>query len=326
MKRRAPSAGFRLADLTAAWLTQGSAASLVLVLVALFAFLALSSGESLAAFGPAFVIGREWDPVHGRFGALPFLFGTFVSSLMALALSVPLALGVALYVTEFAPRRVRGPVASVIEVLAAVPSVVYGLWGVFVLAPFLRRSVEPWLGRHLGFVPFFEGPAQGLGMLAAALVLAIMVLPTIAAVMRDVISAVPSDFREAGHALGGTRWDVLRHVVLPHARGGLFAAVMLGFGRAVGETMAVTMVIGNRAEISASIFAPAYTTASVLANEVAEASDPLHASALSELALVLFGLTLVFNLGAHAAVRRLVRRKTAGLSTGPAEGEIGGAP
>lgn len=307
-------------------LAQGASLLLVLTVVALFVFLANESRASFAAFGPSFVTGTEWDPVHGRFGALPFLFGTIASSLLALSIAVPGGFLVALYVTEFAPRRLRGAVTTLIEVLAAVPSVVYGLWGVFVLAPFLRDVISPTMARNFAGYPILRGPTQGVSMLTAGLVLALMVLPTVAAVMRDVISAVPVHLREAGLALGGTRWEVLRHVVLPHARAGLFAAVMLGFGRAVGETMAVTMVIGNSAKLSASIFAPGYTAASVLANELLQASDPLHASALSELALVLFACTVVFNLGAHGVVRRYLRRKTSGLSTGPAEGELGGTP
>jgi len=302
-----------------------ASASVVGLLFAIFAFLLKGSRMSIEVFGLGFLSGTEWDPAHGRFGALPFIFGTLVSSLLALAIAVPGGFLVAIYVTELGPRRLRGPISALVEMLAAVPSVVYGLWGIFGLAPAIRASA-PTVSRALGSLPFFRGPSQGVGMLAAALVLALMVLPTIAAVMRDVISAVPGSLREAGLALGGTRWEVLRHVVLPHARAGLFAAVMLGFGRAVGETMAVTMVIGNSAEISASLFAPGYTAASVLANELAQASDPLHASALSEVALVLLVVTVIFNLAAHGIVRRYLRRKTAGLSTGPAEGEIGDPP
>lgn len=306
-------------------LARGAAASVFVLLLALFAFLAQGSRRSLQAFGLGFVTGTEWDPAHGRYGALPFLFGTLLSSLLALAIAVPGGFLVALYVAELGPRRVRGPISALVETLAAVPSVVYGVWGVFVLAPAVQ-SAAPHISRALGFLPFFRGPSQGVGMLTTALVLALMVLPTIAAVMRDVLSAVPTSLREAGLALGGTQWEVLRHVVFPHARAGLFAAVMLGFGRAVGETMAVTMVIGNSAEISTSLFAPGSTAASVLANELAEASDPLHASALEEVALVLLVVTVLFNLGAHGVVRRYLRRKTAGLSTGPAEGELGEAP
>ncbi len=318
-KSRRPALGHVLGRLA-----QVASVSVVGLLFAIFAFLAKGSRMSIEVFGLGFVSGTEWDPLHGRFGALPFIFGTLVSSLLALALAVPGGFLVALYVTELGPRRLRGPISALVEMLAAVPSVVYGLWGVFVLAPAVRAGA-PTVTRALGGLPFFRGPSQGVGMLTASLVLALMVLPTIAAVMRDVLSAVPVSLREAGIALGGTRWEVVRHVVLPHARPGLFAAVMLGFGRAAGETMAVTMVIGNSAEISASLFAPGYTAASVLANEVAQASDPLHASALSEVALVLLVATVVFNLGAHGIVRRYLRRKTAGLSTGPAEIELGAA-
>lgn len=292
-------------------IAQVASASLLALLLAVFVYLARGSKMSVEVFGLGFLAGAEWDPLHGRYGALPFLFGTLLSSVLALAIALPGGFLVAIYVAELGPRRARGPIGALVEMLAAVPSVVYGMWGVLVLAPLLR-------GGH--------GPSQGVSMLAASLVLALMVLPTIAAVMRDVLLAVPQNLREAGTALGGTRWEVLRHVVVPHARAGLFAAAMLGFGRAVGETMAVTMVIGNSAEISASLFAPGYTAASVLANEWPQASDPLHASALSEVALVLLVVTVFFHLGAHGVVRGYLRRKAAGLSTGPAEGELGASP
>lgn len=294
-------------------IAQLASASLLVLLLALFAYLAKQSRMSVEVFGLGFLAGTEWDPLHARFGALPFLFGTILSSVLALAIALPGGFLVAIYVAELGPRRTRGPVGALVEMLAAVPSVVYGMWGVLVLAPLLRGTGA-------------RGPTQGVSMLAASLVLALMVLPTIAAVMRDVLLAVPQNLREAGTALGGTRWEVLRHVVIPHARAGLFAATMLGFGRAVGETMAVTMVIGNSAEISASLFAPGYTAASVLANEMPQASDPLHASALYEVALVLLVVTVLFNLGAHGVVRGYLRRKAAGLSTGPAEGELGPSP
>lgn len=307
-------------------LAQAACGALVLVVFALFFFLLARSRLGIEGLGAHFLVSTEWDPERGQFGAVPFLVGTLVSSLLALALAVPGGFLVALYVTEFAPRRLRGPVASLVEVLAAVPGVVYGLWGMFVLAPFVRDVLAPPLTSKLGAVPFLRGPANGFGMLTASLVLALMVLPTVAAVMRDVISSVPAHLREAGLALGGTRWEVMRHVVLPHARAGLFAAVMLGFGRAVGETMAVTMVIGRSPTLSASLFAPAHTTTSVLVTELSDSTRPAHASALAELALVLLVATVVFNLGAHGVVRRYLRRKTAGLSTGPSEGELGEAP
>ncbi len=307
-------------------LAQAACVTLVLVVLALFVVLAARARPSIAAHGIAALASTEWDPARERFGAVPFLVGTLLSSLLALTIAVPGGFLVALYVTEFAPRRLRGPVASLVEVLAAVPGIVYGLWGMCVLVPFVRDVLAPPITTRLGGVPIFAGPATGFGLLSAALVLALMALPTVAAVMRDVISSVPPQLREAGLALGGTRWEVMRHVVLPHARAGLFAAVMLGFGRALGETMAVAMVIGRSPALTASLFAPSHTTATLILAELDGNASPQHVAAISELALVLLVVTVAFNLGAHGVVRRTLRRKTAGLSTGPSEGELGEAP
>jgi phosphate transport system permease protein len=201
-----------------------------------------------------------------------------VSSLLALLIAVPISLGVAIFLSELAPAWVRGPVGFLVELLAAVPSVIYGLWGIFALAPFLRNVVEPWLGKWLGFLPLFQGPHQGFGMLAGGCIL--MIIPTISSVSREVLRAVPSTLREGALALGATRWEAVRHAVLPFARSGLVGAIILGLGRALGETMAITMVIGNRADISASLFAPAYTMASVIANEFTEATGEVYLAAL----------------------------------------------
>jgi phosphate transport system permease protein len=228
-----------------------------------------------------------------------------VSSLLALALAVPVSLGVAVYLSELCPAYQRGVLGFLVELLAAVPSVVYGLWGVFVLVPWLDRSVEPLLQRTLGFLPIFRGPHQGFGMLAGGLVLAIMILPTISSVSREVLRAVPLSLREGALAIGATRTEMLRLAVLPYARSGLVGAVLLGLGRALGETMAITMVIGNRAEIQASLFAPSYTMASVLANEFAEATAEMHLSALAEIGLLLFLVTVLLNIVARLLVARV---------------------
>ncbi len=289
------------------WLTAAFAAGVLLLLAAMAVQMTRASTPSIARFGIGFVVSSAWDPVRNVFGALPFVFGTVVSSLLALLLAVPISLGVAVFLLEFAPRQIRGPLGFVVELLAAVPSVIYGLWGVFVLAPWLRNRVEPALEHALGFLPFFRGPHQGVGMLAGALVLAIMILPTISSVSREVLRAVPDSLREGGIALGATRWEVIRRIVVPAARSGITGAVILGLGRALGETMAVTMVIGNRPEISASLFAPAYTMASVIANEFTEATGDLYLSALAELGLLLFIVTLILNLIARLLVWRVAR-------------------
>ncbi|MBM4361942.1 MAG: phosphate ABC transporter permease subunit PstC [Deltaproteobacteria bacterium] len=291
-------------DLVFRALTALFAAAIVGLVLAMALEMAGAARPSLEAFGFGFLVGMDWDPVRDHFGALPFVYGTVVSSLLALAIAVPVALGVAITLTEFAPPRLRAPVAFTVELLAAVPSVVYGLWGIFVLAPLLRDTIEPALARTLGFLPFFQGPHQGFGLLAGAIVLAIMILPTIASVAREVLLAVPDMYREAALGLGATRWECLRDVTLPMARSGLMGAVILGLGRALGETMAVTMLIGNRAEISASLFAPSYTLASVIANEFAEATGDLYLGALAELGLVLFGVTLLLNIAARVLVLR----------------------
>lgn len=289
------------------WLTATCAAVVVLILAAIAVVTTRASIASMAKFGFGFVVSTEWDPVRDSFGALPFIFGTLVSSLLALGIAVAVALGVAIYLAELAPMRVRKPLGFVIELLAAIPSVVYGLWGMFVLAPLLREHVEPALGAIFGWLPLFAGPARGFGMLAAEMVLAIMILPTISSVSRDVMLAVPHVLREGALALGATRWETVRTAVLPQARSGIVGAVILGLGRALGETMAVTMVIGNRAEISASLFAPGHTMASVIANEYAEASGEMHLSALSQLGLILFAVTLLLNIVARILVWRVGR-------------------
>lgn len=282
-------------------------AVLLLVLLAIVVQLTRESHLSFHAFGFRFLGSTAWDPVKEHFGVLPFLYGTVVSSLLALLIAVPISLGVAIFLVELAPAWLRGPVGFMVELLAALPSVVYGLWGIFVLVPWLRGGVEPALGKTLGFLPLFSGPHQGFGMLAGGLVLSIMILPTISSVSREVLRAVPNWLREGALALGTTRWEMIRGTVMPFARSGIIGAVILGLGRALGETMAVTMVIGNRPQVAASLFAPGYTMASVIANEYTEATSDLYLSALTEIGLLLFGVTLVLNVIARLLVWRVGR-------------------
>ena len=280
----------------------------VIAIVGLILFELLSQSRlSMSKFGLKFLTKQIWDPVAEDFGALPFIYGTLVSSLVALVLAVPLSVGTALFLTEICPRRIRGILALLVELLAAIPSVIYGLWGIFVLAPFLRRSIQPFLAKYLGWTGLFTGPKYGIGMLAAGVILAIMILPIIASITREVVMAVPRNQREAALALGATTWEMLRMSVLRNARGGILGAVILGLGRALGETMAVTMVIGNRPEIAKSLFAPGYTLASVIANEFTEAVGNVYLSALVEMALILFVLTLIVNALAGLLVWSITR-------------------
>lgn len=279
----------------------------LLLLVALV--IAQSAWPAVRTVGPALLTDTVWDVPNGRFGVLPALLGTLVSSALALALATPLAFGVAIFVTELAPARLRRPVALLVDVLAAIPSVVYGLWALYALVPVLRTVVMPFVGDTLGLgaLPLFRGPAYGPSLLAAALVLTIMILPYIAAVSREVLQAVPRSQREAALALGATRWEMIRDAVLPNARSGLIGAMMLGLGRALGETMAVTMVIGNAHALPSSLFQPAYTLASLLANQFAEASGALHVSALMAAAGTLLVVTLLVNAIARWLVWRTER-------------------
>jgi phosphate transport system permease protein len=279
--------------------------TVIVILAAMGLAMVRASLPSLHRFGWHFLFGKVWDPLHEQFGALAFVFGTVASSLLALVIAVPLSLGVAVSLSELVPGWARAPLGFVVELLAAIPSVVYGLWGIFVLVPWLRDDVQPPLGAAFGFLPFFSGTPNGYGMLAGGVILAIMIVPTITAVSRDVLRAVPLSQREAALALGSTRWEAIRVAVLPYARSGIVGAVLLGLGRALGETMAVTMVIGNRSAISASLFNPAATMASVIANEYAEATSDLHLAALSELGLLLFGVGVALNVLARLLVWRV---------------------
>jgi phosphate transport system permease protein len=264
--------------------------------------LVLRSGASWHAFGFKFFVGHDWDPVSDQFGALPFIYGTLVSSFLALVIAVPLSIGVAVFTTEMCPRKLRGPLSFFVELLAAIPSVVYGLWAIFVLVPILSNYVEPFLGKTLGWSGFFDGPPYGISMLAAGIILAIMIIPIISSITREVLAVVPQHQREAALALGATRWEMIRVGVLRNARAGIMGGIILGLGRALGETMAVTMVIGNRPDIAKSLFAPGYTMASVLANEFSEATGDLYLSSLIEIGLALFLVTIVVNALARVLV------------------------
>jgi phosphate transport system permease protein len=292
----------------------GTAAVAVLVVgvvVGIAIVLVNDSMLSVRKFGLSFWTTRTWDPVAGQFGALPFIWGTLYSSVLALALATPIALGIAIFLSELCPRWLRQPLAFLTELLAAIPSIVYGLWGIFVLAPGVR-ALEVAMPAALKRTPLFSGPPLGVGMLAAALVLAVMVIPFTATVAREILKAVPFSQREAAYALGATRWETIR-LALHYGRVGIIGAVMLGFGRALGETMAVTMVIGNNPQVSASLFAPQHTMAAVLANEFTEAADALYLNALVEIGLVLFVITVVIN----AVSRLLIWRVATGRRLRP---------
>ena len=280
---------------------------MLLIVVAMIVALASHSTLSIRQFGFGFLTNREWDPIKDQFGALAFIYGTIVSSLIALIISVPLSLGIAIFLVEQAPYYLSRPITFLVELLAAIPSVVYGLWGIFVLAPFLRVYVEPPLARWFGWLPLFQGTITGIGLLTGGVILAIMVTPIISAVVRDVLAAVPNTQREAALALGATKWETTL-VVLVNGAPGIAGAVILGLGRAIGETMAVTMVIGNRPEISLSLFQPSYTLASVIANEFTEATADIYLSSLVELGLILFFVTFVVNAIARLLVWRVTRR------------------
>jgi phosphate transport system permease protein len=254
-----------------------------------------------------FITSREWNPVEDHFGALPFLFGTLVTSAVAIILAVPVAIGLGLFITQFAPPKLGRVLTIPVELLAAIPSVVYGLWGLFIVVPWLRESIQPWLGKHFGWLPLFQGPPIGLGYMAAGAILAVMILPTVVAVSVEVMKTTPEANREAALALGATKWEAVMMAVIPYSRAGILGAVLLGLGRALGETMAVTMVIGNSPDISASLFAPGYSLPAVIANEFAEATSNVHIGALAGLGLILFATTFFLNAAARVLVTAVQR-------------------
>jgi phosphate transport system permease protein len=289
-----------------------AAATAIPVLLAFLVYeLWTGAAPAIDKFGLDFIANDVWDPVAEEFGAWPLILGTLLSALLALLIAVPLSLGVAIFLVEFAPPSVRGPIGFLVELLAAIPSVVYGLWGIFFLIPAMRATLFPFLRDVFGFLPFFQGTIYGPSMLTAALILAIMVMPYIISVSREVLMAVPTSQREAALALGATRWEAVVGAVLPYAKSGIIGAIILGLGRALGETMAVTMLIGNRHEISTSLFAPGYTMAAAIANEFTEATSDMHIAALIYVALVLFGITVLVNAGARLLIWRVARRSGA---------------
>jgi len=282
---------------------------MVVILAALVFILTRDAMPAINKFGFAFITNTMWNPVTDVFGALPAIYGTLVTSLVGLLIAVPISFGAAIFLVELAPNWLKGPASFVIEMLAAIPSVIIGLWGLYVLVPVVRHPIEKWLGSHLGGIPFFQGPPFGVGFLAAGLVLAIMTIPIITAVTRDAMKAVPNEQREAMYALGATRWEVINKAVLPYCRTGMVGGVILGLGRALGETMAVTMVIGNSNKLTASLFSPGTTIASTIASQFGEASTGVQTGSLIELALILFGVTLIVNVVARTLVWRMTSLK-----------------
>lgn len=295
---------FRTATLASALVVLGLLAGVIVTLV-------YGSLPALKAFKWNFVTGERWNPVTEVFGALTPLYGTIVTSIIALLIAVPLSFGIAVFLTEICPRWLRGPISTAIELLASVPSIVYGIWGLFVLAPILQHTIQPWLIDNLGSVPgigvLFQGPPYGIGLLTAGLVLSIMILPFITSVMREVFRMTPMSLKEAAYGLGATQWNVVWNVVLPWSRTGVIGGIMLGLGRALGETMAVTFVIGNAHRISASLLAPSTTISAAIANEFAEAVGDLYTSSLFALGLLLFVLTFTVIAAARLLLLRLER-------------------
>jgi phosphate transport system permease protein len=298
-------------DLAFAWIMRLCGVAVVCLLGLIVYELVVGSKLSWHAFGWKFFGQSDWNPVADQFGALPFIYGTLVSSLLSLVIAVPLSVGVAVFITEMCPGGLRGALSFTTELLAAIPSVIYGLWAIFILVPLLRNYVQPVLAQTLGWTGLFSGPPYGIGMLAAGVILAIMIIPIISSITREVLTVVPQHQREGVLALGATRWEMIRMGVLRNARAGIVGAIILGLGRALGETMAVTMVIGNRPEIAKSLFAPGYTMASVLANEFSEATGDLYLSALIEIGLALFLVTIVVNALARLMVWSVTRGQPA---------------
>jgi phosphate transport system permease protein len=299
LAKRPGDLAFRVLTLLFVWIV-------ILVVVGLAAVLLINSWPSVQTFGLSYLSNEAFDPIHDTYGVRPALFGTFVTSAFALLFAVPLGVGTALFLIEFCPRALRGPLAFLIDALAAIPSVVIGLWGFLAFAPWLQKSGEPWLEQHLGWLPFFQGTPHGLGLLAAGCILTVMILPIMTSISREVLSTVPREQREGLLALGATRWEVIRTVLLPYGRVGIAGAAILALGRALGETIAVTLVIGNQAAPpSANLFNTGYTLASVIANQFGEATPGLFIAAVLEAGLLLLVITLVTNILARLLIARM---------------------
>jgi len=295
------------------WLTFACSALVPLVMLAIGLELLLSSVPALKQFGWRFFFSQEWNPVLQEFGAASSIFGTLISTLIAMAIAVPLSLAIALFLVELAPPRVSRVVGTMIELLAAIPSIIFGMWGLFVFAPFMANYVQPFLGSALGFLPLFTGPPLGIGILSAGIILAFMVLPFVSAVTRDVFALVPPVVKESAFGMGATTWEVTYKVTIPYGLVGIIGAIFLGLGRALGETMAVTFVIGNAHRISASLFSPGNTIASTLANEFSEATEPLYVSSLVALGLVLYLITYLVQVVSQMLLKRMYRAWSVGL-------------
>lgn len=283
-------------------ITFAFAFSILLILGLMLAEMIRESLPALRTFGWKFISGSKWDAVSEEFAALPFIYGSVVSALLAICLATPLSVGAALFITEIVPKKFSGVISSLVELLAAIPSVIYGLWGILVMVPLLQQTVGPFLIKYLGFLPFFKGPSYGVSMLAAIFILMVMIIPIITSIAKEVLLAVPMAQKEAAIALGATRWEMIWMAVLPYGKSGILGAVILGLGRAIGETMAVTMVIGNSSKISLSLLSPGYTMPSVIANEFAEASSAMHSAALMEIGLILLVVTLIVNIAARILI------------------------
>lgn len=303
--------GMRFGDKLFLFLARLAGLSVIVLLGLILAYLVYASLPAIQKFGTAFLYTSTWDPVRDVFGALPVIYGTLVTSFLALLIAGPIGVGIALFLNELAPKKVAMISGFLIEMLAAIPSVVFGLWGIFVLAPWLRESIQPWFIDHFGMVSLFAGPAYGVGKFTAGLILAVMILPTISSISKEVFRTIPAHQREAALALGATQWETMKLSVLKASKNGIIGALFLGLGRALGETMAVTMVIGNRAQIMPSLFSPAQTMASVVANEYAEATSDIHLAALAEVGLVLFGVTFLINFTARVLIHRISKARKA---------------
>ncbi len=300
-------------DLSFRWLTTICALITPLLMAGIFLALLAHSLPSIKKFGLSFLISQNWNPVTQQFGAASSIFGTIVSTLIAMVIAVPLSIAIALFLVELAPPKLGKVVGTLIELLAAIPSIIYGMWGMFVFGPFVARHVQPLLQGALGFLPLFQGPPMGLGMLTAGIILAFMILPFICAITRDVFQLVPNVVKESAYGMGATTWEVTYKVTIPYGLVGIIGALFLGLGRALGETMAVTFVIGNAHNIAASLFAPGNSIASTLANEFTEATDPMYISSLMELGLVLFIITYLVQVGAQFMLRRMYKSWSVGL-------------